>query len=97
MPLGPRVLKFAADLLELEATGVPRARALDPLCARTGWYDPPVVERALRVWVDPAAVTAQVKPPQRYSFPAVVRDLRQGQILLSKVVTAEGRHSRRFA
>lgn len=90
LPLGARVLKFSADLLELEATGVPRVRALDTLCARTGWYDPQVVECALREWVDRVKATDAVKRPQRYSYPAVVNDLREGQILLSDVLTAEG-------
>lgn len=89
VPLGARVLKFSHDLLELEAQGTPRPAALEALGRRTGWYDPRVVEAAARLWAVVPDV-AQVKQPQRYRFAAVVQDLRQGQILLSDIVTAEG-------
>lgn len=90
LPLGARVLKLSADLLELEAMGTPRPCALDTLRARIGWYDPRVLEFALRLWEEQAAANQRLKQPRRYSFPAGVQDLREGQVLLSDVVTAEG-------
>ena len=89
LPLGARVLKFAADLLELEHKGTPRPDALATLRRRPGWYDPRVVGAAELLWAV-APEVSRVKQPQRYRFAAVVQDLRQGQILLGDVVTAEG-------
>lgn len=89
LPLGACVLKFASDLLELELKGTPRAAALDALRLRLGWYDPRVVGAAELLWAV-APEVARVKQPQRYRFAAVVQDLRQGQILMGDVVTAEG-------
>jgi hypothetical protein len=44
IPWGARALKAATDLDVLEAQGFQGAMALDALRARTGWYDPAILD-----------------------------------------------------
>jgi len=43
-PLGARILKVVLDFDILEAKGVPRAKALNDLKERVGWYDPEILD-----------------------------------------------------
>jgi response regulator RpfG family c-di-GMP phosphodiesterase len=44
IPVGSRILKVLSDLLQFEAKGTPRFKALQQMQQRAGWYDPRVLD-----------------------------------------------------
>jgi len=74
--LGARMLRVALDLDESEAQGVATPHALSALEARTGWYDPALLQ-ALR-----ELHTAAAAPP-------VVREMRLADVAVGMVFAAD--------
>jgi response regulator RpfG family c-di-GMP phosphodiesterase len=86
LPIGARILRPLAELLEIEARGKSRGEALSLLAKRAHNYDPRVMN-ALERWCIPAADVAEEKGGSRnVNF----EDLRIGQTVLSPVVTIGG-------
>ncbi|HUA38981.1 MAG TPA: HD domain-containing phosphohydrolase [Candidatus Sulfopaludibacter sp.] len=44
IPLSSRLLKILDDMAQLQAGGLNRARALDEMQHRQGWYDPSLLD-----------------------------------------------------
>jgi response regulator RpfG family c-di-GMP phosphodiesterase len=87
IPVGARILKVLSDLVQLEAKGLPRHKALEQMRTRTGWYDPRVLSAAFACF--------DVYLPEGPAAPAAPRavslsDLRVGHILAEKVVSNDG-------
>lgn len=87
IPVGARILKVLADMVQLEAKGLPRFKALDQMRSRTGWYDPRVLSAAFAcfdVYLPEGPATAA--PPRAVSL----AELRVGHVLADKVVSNDG-------
>lgn len=87
IPVGARILKVLADMVQLEAKGLPRFKALEQMRARTGWYDPRVLNAAFACF--------DVYLPEGSATPAPHRavalsELRVGDILVDKVESKDG-------
>lgn len=87
IPAGARMLKVLTDMLELEAEGLPRFRALEQLRKTTGRYDPKVIEAAF--------VCFHIHQPDgtlipRPTLALALADLRVGHILSAKVENRAG-------
>ena len=59
IPLGARILKVLADMVEVESKGVSRVVALEQLRNREGWYDPRILDAAYACFV-PDAVESEI-------------------------------------
>jgi response regulator RpfG family c-di-GMP phosphodiesterase len=87
IPVGARILKVLADLVQLEAKGLPRFKALEQLKGRVGVYDPKVLDAAF-VCFDvylPDEAKASGK-----SVVIALKDLRVGHVLAARVETTDG-------
>ncbi len=81
IPLAARILKVALDCDSLEGHTYSRARVLECLRSRTGWYDPRVLQ----------ALEEIPEEPGRYSLQELaVRDLQCQMILAEDVVSRTG-------
>jgi response regulator RpfG family c-di-GMP phosphodiesterase len=81
IPLGARILKVVLDFDALEFAGSSKAKALDHLKQRSGWYDPKVLN-ALEMLIGIEA---------KYQVRSVmVRDLEENMILAEDVKTVMG-------
>jgi len=87
IPIGSRVLKVLSDLVELEDTGLPKAKALEQMQSRTGRYDPQVLDSTFACFdiylSAPTAVKVAIKA---ISF----KELTIGHVLSSNVETKDG-------
>jgi response regulator RpfG family c-di-GMP phosphodiesterase len=87
IPLGARMLKVLVDLAQLESAGLSRAKALEVLRKREGWYDPAVLDAAFLCFASPPKLNPNV---ERQPRSVSVKELQVGQILLSDVMTYSG-------
>ena len=87
IPIGARILKALADLVELEAKGRTRFKALAEMRARSGWYDPGVLDSV-------AACFDICLPPSTVAETAVqelkLKEMVTGQVLAANVETSDG-------
>jgi response regulator RpfG family c-di-GMP phosphodiesterase len=87
LPLGARMLRALADLAELERTGRNRDSALEHMRARSGWYDPHILEALSSPTL---GATLEHSGPAKPSQALTLPQLRIGQILTADVVTRNG-------
>lgn len=87
IPLGARILKPLADLLEIESDGTSRGMAFKQLLSRKGWYDPDVVQKISQCLLDEKDQEI-IKGRDFISIP--FEELRPGHVLVSNVETSEG-------
>ena len=81
LPMGARILKVALDFDSLLSAGASTAKAVKEMRARTGWYDPALVE----------ALTAVFKAEIDHDVRAVrVEDLTGGMVLAQDIVSSAG-------
>lgn len=80
-PLGSLILKVALDCEELESRGSSRARALEELKQRHGWYSPDVLKALEQLPEDEAKFASRVLP---------VSDLRCQMILAEDLLNKTG-------
>jgi HD-GYP domain-containing protein (c-di-GMP phosphodiesterase class II) len=87
IPLGARILKVLTDLVELEATGLPKSKALEQMQLRPGRYDPQVLDgtfACFNIYLSaPSAVKVGIKAIN-------LKELSIGHVLSSKVETKDG-------
>ena len=74
IPLGSRLLKVALDFDELRMQEIPRAKAFAKLEARTGWYDPKVLD----------ALKVAFVPEQKYKLAKISLSELQPQMVLAE-------------
>lgn len=87
IPIGARIFRVLADLVQLEDEGIATPKALELLRARKGCYDPRVLQAAFAtfdVYLPPAS------PLEPTSHALRLTDLRAGHVLLSNVQTTDG-------
>lgn len=83
IPIGARLLKLLADLLQLEARGISRFEALEQLHRRAGWYDPNLLVAARGCF--------NARPPSgRRLRAASLRELKPGDTLAAPVESMDG-------
>ena len=86
IPLGSRIIKVLADLIQLESKKIPKSKALEKMQYQTGWYDPRVLEAVIRAFH--LAITSPViECPNARAVPFV--ELNPGQLLMSDVTTKD--------
>jgi response regulator RpfG family c-di-GMP phosphodiesterase len=87
IPAGSRILKVLSDLLELETSGTPRAKALTEMKQRNGWYDPSVLDSVFKCLSSPAPSKSDAD-----QGPIAIRlgELQIKHVLAANIVTAEG-------
>ncbi len=86
-PLGALVLKVALDCEELESLGFSRARALEQLKGRQGWYAPDVLDALEELSQEEARLASRVVPvPYLRAQMILAEDLvnKRGGILVHK-------------
>jgi response regulator RpfG family c-di-GMP phosphodiesterase len=87
IPIGSRILKILADLTELEAAGLSKAKALEQMQSRTGCYDPHVLDSTFACFdiylAAPTAVRVATKA-------ITLKELAIGHVLSSNVETIDG-------
>lgn len=91
IPIGARILKALADLIELEAKGRTRIKALAEMRARSGRYDPGVLD-SVAVCFDvsiPHSTEAEAEAEAKASE-VQLKDLAIGQVLAANVETLDG-------
>jgi response regulator RpfG family c-di-GMP phosphodiesterase len=86
IPFGARLLKILTDLNESEKTGMTRAKSLDEMQQRTGWYDP-VLLQAVRGYFGLSTSNVTYERP---SIPVSVSDLTRGMVLRTNLETKDG-------
>jgi response regulator RpfG family c-di-GMP phosphodiesterase len=87
IPIGSRILKVLSDLLELENSGLPKSKALEQMQARTGCYDPQVLDSTFACFdIYLAAPTAFKIVTKAITF----NELTIGHVLSSNVETNDG-------
>lgn len=87
IPVGARLLKVVAGLVQLEEKDIPKAQALEMMQQRHGCYDPRVLDAVFSCF--------DIYLPQSSSHSAAtqtirLKDLQVGQVLLSNVLTNDG-------
>ena len=87
IPLGSRVLRVLIDLIALEERGLARPKALAEMQARSGIYDPRVLE-SVSVCFD-VAFTGRTEPAGAV-LEIPLKDLRVRHLLLEKIETLDG-------
>jgi len=85
IPFGARLLKILNDMAQLQAGGLSRAKALEELPLRQGWYDPTLIEAVCAYYGVSSA--SETKPA---SISINVFDLAPGMVLRSDITTKEG-------
>ncbi len=87
IPIGSRMLKVLCDLAELERKGKSRLAALEQMRARTGVYDPQILE----LLASPRGLAGvQQAAPARPSLSVTFAQLRVGHVLRADVSTRDG-------
>jgi len=84
IPLGARILKVLSDLLQFEAKGVAKFKALEQMQRRGGWYDPRVLDATFACFDIYLPV-----PTATSGKPVELKDLQTGQTLLREVRTVD--------
>ncbi len=87
IPIGARILKVLNDLVDLEAKGMTKVRALQEMQQRFGWYDPRVLDAA---FVRFDAYLPKPSSAPRAAQAVTVHELRPGQTFSSNVYTIDG-------
>jgi PAS domain S-box-containing protein len=87
IPIGSRILKVLSDMLDLEAQGFSRGRALQTLQTRVGCYDPRVLDAVFACF---DVYLAQPTPEPSVTRSVTVRELRPGDLLRSSLETRDG-------
>jgi response regulator RpfG family c-di-GMP phosphodiesterase len=87
IPIGSRILKVLSDMLDLEAQGYSRGRALQTLQTRVGCYDPRVLDAVFACF---DVYLAQPTPEPSVTRSVTVRELRPGDLLRSSLETRDG-------
>jgi hypothetical protein len=87
IPLGARMLKILSDRLALEAEGIVKQRAFDAMKARAGFYDPRLLELCFSCFQSFLTNAISAESVVRSLH---IRELVEGQILVSDIVTHEG-------
>ncbi len=87
IPTGARLLKVLLDMVQVEMGGATRAKALEVLKKREGWYDPAFLDAAFLCF---ASVSKPVRSVERCVAAVSAKDLKVGQILLSDVLMGNG-------
>ncbi|MFT3780840.1 MAG: response regulator [Nibricoccus sp.] len=85
IPLGSRVLKILRDRVLLEAEGIVKKRAYDTMKARSGVYDPVMLDNCFKCF---EAFLENSISADRPVLSLQVHELQPGQILVSDVKTA---------
>ena len=88
IPHGARVLRIIKDLIELEARGLARPKALEKMRAATGVYDPELLAGVSQCFPAPVSETALAAVAVRTEIP--LRDLVSGQLLVEDIRTTGG-------
>lgn len=87
IPIGSRILKVLSEMMELEGSGLSKAKALEQMQARSGRYDPQVLDSTFACFdvylPSPTAVKVAIKA-------IALKDLTIGHILSSNVETKDG-------
>ncbi len=87
IPIGSRILKVLSEMMELESSGLSKAKALEQMQTRTGRYDPQVLDSTFACFdiylSAPTAVKVAIK-----AIP--LKELTIGHILSSNVATKDG-------
>ena len=87
IPIGSRILKVLSDLTELEASGLPKRKALEQMQSRSGCYDAQVLDSTFACFdiylSAPTAVKAAIKA-------ITLKQLTIGHVLSSNVETKDG-------
>ena len=84
LPLAARILKILLDMLQLEAKGMLRFKALEQLQQREGWYDPNVLDSVFTVFQDDESATVRRKPEIRV---IMIKELQVNHTLSSNLMT----------
>jgi response regulator RpfG family c-di-GMP phosphodiesterase len=87
IPIGSRVLRVLSDMAELEGTGLTKAKALEQMQMRTGWYDPQVLDRAFICFDIYLSTPTAARSASR---PVKLKELMIGQTLTANIETIEG-------
>jgi response regulator RpfG family c-di-GMP phosphodiesterase len=87
IPIGSRILKVLADLAELEASGLSKAKSLEQMQTRSGRYDPQVLDGTFACFDIYLAAPTGVKIAIK-SIP--LKELTIGHVLSSNVETSDG-------
>lgn len=87
IPIGARILKVLSEMLELESTGLSKAKALEQMQARTGRYDPHVLDSTFACFDIYLAAPTAVKVGVR-AIP--LKELTIGHVLSANVQTKDG-------
>jgi response regulator RpfG family c-di-GMP phosphodiesterase len=87
LPVGARILKVLADLLDLQGHGLTRVAALAVMRGRRGLYDPRVLEVAGQALETAPAKPTAIAPATRQ---VGLDELAPDQLLLADVETKEG-------
>ncbi len=87
IPIGSRILKVLSEMVELENSGLPKAKALEQMQAQSGRYDPHVLDSTFACFdiylPSPTAIKVAIK-----AIP--LKELTIGHILSSNVETMDG-------
>ena len=88
IPLGARIIKPLADMLDMEKRGISRNNAIATLKQRTGWYDPMVLGKIVSCFFDSneGGETASLAVQSLR-----VGELKVDQVLASNIFTREGK------
>ena len=84
IPVGARMLRILVDLARLESGGLGRPAALGHLRARTGWYDPRLLDALEH---SPGAAVTPLADPAVAATTVAFADLRVGHVLRSNLET----------
>ena len=87
IPLGARMLKILGDRMALEAEGTAKQRAFETMKARTGIYDPRLLELCFACFSTFLANAVAGDKPVRALY---VRELLENQVIVSDITTADG-------
>ncbi len=87
IPVGARMLKILGDRLALETDGIVKKRALEAMKARTGAYDPHLLDMCF-VCFD--AFLANLVVADRPVLSLYVSELKAGQVAVSDITTSDG-------
>jgi len=87
LPIGARMLKVLGDRMILETEGVVKQRAHQAMEARTGMYDPRLLQLCFACFQDFLANAVSSDRPVRSLY---VKELVVDQVVVSDIVTEEG-------
>jgi response regulator RpfG family c-di-GMP phosphodiesterase len=87
IPVGARILKVLSNLVELEAEGIPRERALEMMQKSQGRYDPRVLDAVFAcfdIYID--KTSTHNNPPLNLRL----KKLQLGHVLVAHITTLDG-------